>query len=159
MSENKEKCIICENADELLKALNEHPKAILHLSKRQIRRLGRELAKAYFDNIVDGFNRHKGNGFFMMNKDGSISLKKGYSFKVYDIVKEMESTVVAQTIRELNPVLESTVAESVSAWLDKGGANILVAESVAKAMKDCASKLIEAALQTGSEVKNEQEVS
>ena len=38
-----EKSIICTNADEVLKALNEHPKAILHLSKRQVRKMANDV--------------------------------------------------------------------------------------------------------------------
>lgn len=141
----QEKCIICENADELLEAINQHPKAVMHLSKRQIRILGREIAKAHREYVMNGFNSH--NDMFRMNKDGSISLKKARSYEVLDVVKQMESIIVSQTIKELNPVVKSKVNECVSEWLNNGGIRVMITNSLRDAMTNCGNKLIESALQ------------
>lgn len=147
--EEREKCIVCEGTDELLKAVNEHPKAILHLSKRQIRRLGQEIAKAHFNSVVAGFNKYSTN--FYINEDGSICLKRNTKFPIRDVLKDLESDVTNQVIRELNPVIETNVNELVSKWLSAGGLQAMITNEVSRVMRDCGNKIIEAALRVKAE--------
>ena len=148
----KDNVIICENAEEILKAINAHPDAVLHLTKRQIRRLGGELSFRFFRQIKDGFNY--GSSPYKMNDDGTISPKEGYSFLPGEVMKQVIDSAVSKATGLLAKELQQRVDSLIPQWMADGSINSMIEATMLQSIRDCGNKLISFAIKR--EENNEQ---
>ena len=149
----KDNVIICENAEEILKAINAHPNAVLHLTKRQIRRLGSELARSLFESVKDGFNY--GSRCYKMNDDGTISPRETYSFMAGNVMRQVIDSATSKAQGTIRNEVQKVIDETVTQWVENGALNSMIEATVLQSIRDCGNKLISFAIKR--EENNEQQ--
>lgn len=151
MSENKEKCIICENADEVLKALNEHPKAILHLSKRQVRKMANDVIIAIQRQLTSDLH-YDGFEGFRINKDtGEVFVRPSYKYNtdnlrkqiIEEIRENLKSEVVLLVIQKYKKELHDCMQQYLDHWTEKGIIKDMIISNTQEAIKRSAANLID----------------
>ena len=159
--EIKEKCIICTNAEEVLKALNEHPKAILHLSKRQVRKMANDVIIAIQRQLTSDLH-YDGFGGFRINKaTGEVFVRPNYKYSTDNLRKEiieeirekLKAEVTLMVIQKYKKELHDCMQEYLDHWTEKGVINDMIVSHTQEAIRRSATNLIDFALK--KEVKDE----
>lgn len=146
-----EKSIICTNADELLKALNDHPKAILHLSKRQVRKMANDVIIAIQRQLTSDLH-YDGFYGFRINKDtGEVFVRPNYKYNttelrkeiIEDIRKGLKAEVELTVIQEYKKELHDCIKQYLDHWTKTGTIEDMIVHNTQEAIRRSAANLID----------------
>ena len=146
-----EKSIICTNADEVLKAINEHPKAILHLSKRQVRKMANDVIIAIQRQLTADLH-YDGFYGFRINKDtGEVFVRPNYKYNttelrkeiIEDVRKSLKAEVELLVIQEYKKELHDCMKQYLDRWTKKGIIEDMIVHNTQEAIRRSATNLID----------------
>lgn len=146
-----EKSIICENAEEVLKAINEHPKAILHLSKRQVRKLARDVIMAIQRQLMDDLHCDGFYGFTINKDTREVAVRPSYKYDttslrkeiIEDVRKSLKAEVELLVIQEGKKELNDCMKRYLDHWTEKGIIKDMIVHNTQEAIRRSATNLID----------------
>lgn len=162
MHENavKEHTIVCQNTEAILEAIDRHPNAVMHLTKRQIHKLSAQLLKG-MQAILEArlktlytpaYNKPL---YLTIDDQGGllINFRKGLP-----ISSDTTSTLLEKLMPKLKASVNTYMQQAADTYVSNT-ANIqwVIHDAMQRAFTKCATKLMEAALSVDSQQVSEGE--
>ena len=146
-----EKSIICTNADEVLKAINEHPKAILHLSKRQVRKMANDVIIAIQRQLTADLHYDGFHGFRINKNTGEVFVRPNYKYDTTELRKEiiedvrnsLKAEIELLVIQEYKKELYDCMKQYLDRWAKNGIIEDMIVHNTQEAIRRSATNLID----------------
>ena len=162
MHENavKEHTIVCQNTEAILEAIDRHPNAVMHLTKRQIHKLSAQLLKGMQAILEARLKTMYTTGYskplyITVDEQGGLLLN---FCRGLEVSRATTDTLIEKLMPKLKYSVHTHMQQAVDTYLkDTVNTEYIFYDAVKSAIIKCATKLMEAALSVDSQQVSEGE--